>query len=341
MSALLEPTPTAPPEPPADAPAGEAPTAPAERPCATCGVALAEGQDWCLECGSAQPGRLGGRPGWRAALTVLGATALLATGAGAAAYAALNSDAQRDATAQAPPDASPITAQPPVSTAPAPTTETAPPAPTGEVDPPASEPADVPPAKAPADDAASSRPAAPAAPVQPSTPSADADTGADKGTGSGSKKKKEKPPAGPAEIELQPDFLSTYDPYQRGGNAVGDPADAVDGKAKTAWEAPVGPDGQVRIGLVVSLEKAQKLGELEMTADTPGFTVESYGAASSQLPPDVLDARWEHLDDVRDAGVSETFKLNGRFRHVLLWITAQPADVKVAIPEIKLFAQED
>src|SRR5687767_4420909 len=110
MSAVLEPTPTPPSEPTGaaqpDAPAPEAP-APVERPCTTCGAALEPEQDWCLECGSAQPGRLGDRAGWRAALTVIGATALLATGAGAAAYAALDSEATRDATAQAPPAAAP------------------------------------------------------------------------------------------------------------------------------------------------------------------------------------------------------------------------------------------
>ena len=35
------------------------------RACATCGAPLADGQDWCLECGTAAPGRLGGAPGWQ------------------------------------------------------------------------------------------------------------------------------------------------------------------------------------------------------------------------------------------------------------------------------------
>ena len=36
---------------------------------------MAPGQDWCLECGTAAPGRLGRRPGLRAAATVVGADA--------------------------------------------------------------------------------------------------------------------------------------------------------------------------------------------------------------------------------------------------------------------------
>jgi hypothetical protein len=97
----------------------------------------------------------------------------------------------------------------------------------------------------------------------------------------------------------------------------------------------------VRIGLLISLEKAQKLGDLELRADTPGFTVEMYATKSEEVPPDVLDSRWKHVDDARDVGIRETLKLDGTYRHVLLWITTQPADTKVAIPEIKLFAQED
>ena len=38
---------------------------------------MQRGQDWCLECGTAAPGRLGARPGWRAAFTVVGLTTVL------------------------------------------------------------------------------------------------------------------------------------------------------------------------------------------------------------------------------------------------------------------------
>ncbi|MDQ3723467.1 MAG: hypothetical protein M3376_10470, partial [Actinomycetota bacterium] len=80
--------------------------------CESCGAAMERGQDWCLECGTAAPGRLGGsKPGWRAAFTVVGLTTLLLCCAVVAAYAALTSDAER--TASAPPTGSgdPITAQ--------------------------------------------------------------------------------------------------------------------------------------------------------------------------------------------------------------------------------------
>ena len=290
------------------------------RPCTTCGAGLAGAQDWCLECGSAQPGRIGGRPGWRAALTVLALTGVLATGAGAAAYAALSSEAQRQAAAPPPPAAAPQVAQvPPQTTPPATTAQT----PTVEA--PDSEPADVP--EPSGDDAASAEDAPALAPSDDG-----GDGGADAGGGADDE------PAEPVALDLPADAASTYDPYSRGNEQVGDPADALDGRRSTAWEAPVGPEGEVRIGLAVSLEEAQALSRLVLRADTPGFTVEVYGTRAAELPPDVLDARWKNLGSTRDAGLREKVVLDGRFRHVLLWFTAQPADTIVRIPEVQLFA---
>src|SRR5690349_20630931 len=111
MSATIEQPPVD--EQPPAAPAPEETQPVAARLCASCAVPLEAGQDWCLECGSAQPGRLGGRAGWRATLTVMAATTILALGAAAAAYAALSSDAQRDASAAAPPAAAPVVSTPP------------------------------------------------------------------------------------------------------------------------------------------------------------------------------------------------------------------------------------
>src|SRR3712207_9367805 len=77
----------------------------ASRLCVNCAALLEEGQDWCLECGTAQPGRITATPGWRAALVVVGVVALLAAGAIAAAYAALSSDAEHQASAPPPANA--------------------------------------------------------------------------------------------------------------------------------------------------------------------------------------------------------------------------------------------
>src|SRR4051812_25540596 len=62
------------------------------RACPSCGAALAEGQDWCLECGTSSRERWSAVPGWRTAAATIAITLVLASGAVAAAYAALKSD---------------------------------------------------------------------------------------------------------------------------------------------------------------------------------------------------------------------------------------------------------
>ena len=317
--------------PPTDAPqtpAPEAPLAEAARPCATCGRPLAAAdQDWCLECGAAQPGRLGGRPGWRAALSVLGVTLVLVGGAGAAAYAALTTEAQRDATAQAPPAATPQVTPPPAQPVPGEDEETP------EVEAPDSESADLPEAKGDAEDSDSDD--SDGGDDTPDVSSGGSSGGSAPTPDSGSSASSSPPAATP--IDLPSGAARLYNPYGRAPSGMGNPRRAIDGKASTAWEAPVGGDGKVLAGVVVSLEEAQRLSALEFRVDTPGMTVEVYATRAEELPPDILDSRWEHPASQRDVGVTDRVALDARYRHVLLWITDQPADTKAAIAEIRLF----
>ncbi|HEV2062860.1 MAG TPA: hypothetical protein VGR12_08425, partial [Solirubrobacteraceae bacterium] len=143
----------------------------------------------------------------------------------------------------------------------------------------------------------------------------------------------------PKTVALGPDAASTYDPFDRSGGLTGDPADAIDGRARTAWEAPVGEDGLVNIGLMVSLEEAEAFEQVRLQAGTPGFTVELYGSKRG-TPPEGDPAQtpaWQKLDTTRDFGTDERLAMgDGRWRHVLLWFTEQPADTKVMIPEVSL-----
>ncbi|HEX2085034.1 MAG TPA: hypothetical protein VHF89_05085, partial [Solirubrobacteraceae bacterium] len=309
--------------PPAPEGAAAAPPAPldvvvpddASRLCVNCAALLAEGQDWCLECGTAQPGRLGGRPGWRAALTVVAVVALLAAGAIAAAYAALSSDAEHRASAPAPPDAQPVVPPPPAQATPAPS-ETTP-----EVAAPEDKGADPSPKPSKSDDAPGASTPAPdvgggasdtSDPVDDSAGGgggASPDTSSD-GSGTGGEDTTDTKPAKPkpATIALSPDAASTYDPFDRAGGLTGDPADAIDGRRRTAWEAPVGQDGFVNIGLMISLDKAQELDKVRLRAGTPGFTVELYGAKTGTAPegdPAANGSRWLKMDDTRDFGTDE------------------------------------
>jgi hypothetical protein len=342
-------------EAPADAAAtanGAAPAPPAtpdvvvpddaSRLCVNCAALLEEGQDWCLECGTAQPGRISGKPGWRAALTVVAVVGLLAAGAVAAAYAALSSDAEHQASAPAPPSAEPVVPAPPAQTTPAPVEETpSVPAPENDTeapapDPPRSDP-DPAPAPAPSPSGGASDTSDNFDSGAPSGGGA-SDTGGDTSTENEGDTATDKP-VDPV-IALGPDAASTFDPYDRSGGLTGDPADAIDGRAKTAWEAPVSADdGTVQIGLLVSLEKAQAIEKVRLQAGTPGFTVELYGSKLGTPPDDAPGATkyWSKLDVTRDFGTDERLDVGGgKFRHVLLWFTDQPADTKVMITDVEL-----
>ena len=307
MAGLLERPTTQAPEAPAPLPAAE----PVDRVCPSCASPLTVGQDWCLECGTAQPGRLGGRPGWRAALAVLALTGVLASGAVAAAYAAMSSDARREAAAAPPPAATPVVAPAPP----------APPAPQPEVEAPKVEAPKATPAPEPPPVAD------PPAPVATPAPT-------DSGTTAGTTEEEAEPE--PVAIEVADDAASTYDPFGRADESVTNADNAIDGKAKTAWRVPASQDGTVRMGLLVSLEEAQRIGSVRFRANTPGFTVETYATKQAEIPAQVTDPGWKHLEDKSDVGVEETLPVDGTFRHVLLWVTFQPADYRVGISELEL-----
>jgi hypothetical protein len=330
--------------------------------CETCGAAMERGQDWCLECGTAAPGRLGARPGWRAAFTVVGLTTLLLCCALIATYAALTSDAER--TASAPPAGSgdPITAQTPGvadSDAPPPLIQ---PGVTGPgVTPPATPPATqntplIPTTKPPAgalNKPIIPTPNPPAAPANnAATPNAGTDddagsSGTDSGSssGTGSTGSTANAANAPVTIDFAKDAARTYDPTKRAGAEFGPAALAIDGKANTVWDVTVPADGQpIAAGLVIDLGKPYALRSLRLDTPTDGFTVEIYGAKSAkQLPEDVIDKRWIHLTDKKFVLDGEPIVLKGKgdgakVQLVLLHFTtpAEPDDPRVAIGNVTL-----
>jgi hypothetical protein len=321
---------------------------------------MERGQDWCLECGTAAPGRLGAKPGWRAASTVVGLTTLLLCCALIAVYAALTSDAER--TAAAPPAGSgdPITAQVP---APSPVTDATPlvqPGVTGPgVTPPATPPASgtapvIPTTKPPLAPKntpiipANPPPAAPANP--PAAPSGTANdnatgtgTGATGNAGGGSASTAKA--NAPVTIQFKKDAAQTYDPTERAGAEFGPAAFAIDAKPDTVWDVTVPADGQpIAAGLVIDLGKPYALRSLRLDTPTDGFTVEIYGAKSAKdLPEDVIDKRWIHLTDKKFVLDDEPILLKGKGANakvqlLLLHFTtpAEPDDPRVAIGNVKL-----
>lgn len=335
----------------------EAPAPPETRACPKCSAPLEEGQDWCLNCGEAQPGgRRVTLPGKRATATVLALTTVLVGGAVAASYAALQDGTEPSNTptqlAQAPPAsqfAPPTTATPPATAAAPPAstaipgdTATTPPTDTGSTDLPD----------------AGSTPDIPAPSSTPSTPSSSSNSTSSSGTSTGTTKsdttadtrtsttKTSTTPAEtePVAIDLADGAGSLYDPFKR-DTAAGDAAKAFDGDPNTSFPVTVAAGSQqIGAGLAVALPKLEGIREIDLKTKTPGFKIEVYATDEQDLPPDVLDTRWAHLKDVTGVGSdsdgAETINLGSgstKYRHVLLWFTAPPTEGStVRISELKL-----
>ncbi len=326
---------------PAPEPAAPADGAPAEAEpaCATCAAPMAAGQDWCLECGTAAPGRLGRRPGWRAVGSTLALTLLLVGGAGAASYAALSSDATRGAAAPPPADGTPVAQAPPAVPAPA-----APAIPPTVVTPPAASKLPTPPRVS-----LPSAPVVPSSPVRiPSTPAKSATTTpkgsttdssvtGTRGTGTSSGDTA-KPVAALTPLAFDAASVSLYDPYGR-ATPAGDPADAHDGDTATAFTVGSSSAGNLQVGVVVDLGAVKQVRGLTISA-TKGVAVEVYASDSSVLPPDILDTRWDHPASRKATSTTEkvTFPRGGkRYRYVTVWFTKAPKAVtSVAVKELEL-----
>jgi len=360
------------------APAGDpgAPEVTVERACPHCGAALADDQDWCLECGQSTQERRSGLPGWRTGAAVIAVTLVMASGAVAAAYAALRSDdssdappttqvaqtpnadqipppppidipeeteaekqaAQNAASAQAPPPVDPPPASPPVSTPPPSSPDTSTPPPVASTPPPVTS---TPPPVTSTPPPATSTP--------PSTSS---------GGGSGKKGSDKSPKTEPVKrapltaVALDPatTVAAPYNPFSHDASTFsGDPKQAFDGDPATSWSVALPTPTDVAtpaVGLVIDLGKAQKLRRLTITTTTPGTTVEVYGSPD-EMPPATLDDGWKHLATQLDVDGGEKTNITlgddvtgtDKVRQVMIWFAQGPDDgsTSVGVSEIKLF----
>ena len=338
----------------------EAPQVP-ERSCTSCESPMGPEQDWCLQCGTGAPGSLrGDSPGWRSALTLLTATALLALAAAAASYAALNQSKGRTvAVTRVLTQSAPLEA---TSAATATSSPRLPPTVTGTL---TSKPkTPTPHGEGPAAPAANgllfgssgsnapgTPPSATAAPEPSGAPTSSAGGPASKPSAphpSGGSNTGGEPPA--KAIALDTNAARTYDPYGYPAGDFGDPRLAIDGEASTAWTAQVNPAAAPKMaeGLVIDLKTAQKLTALELLTTTPGMEVALYGSDRHPLPSSITDHGWVKLspnETVKDKHTRIRLTTAGAFRFVSLWISRAPvastgtpqAPGEISINELKLF----
>jgi hypothetical protein len=285
---------------------------PVTRSCANCGTPLAPGQDWCLECGTAAPGSLGGGPSWRQALTVIALTLLIVGGAVAASYAALSSQSTRATTA---PRIVAVTAPQPAAPAapatPAPTTTT----PAVPKLPPAA-------TKIPPLPKATPTPKAVIPPVTTPAP-----THTTPAPSTGGRHSNQTGQVGRA-ILLDPNAASTYNPYSLPDASFGDPSLAIDGDPTTAWTYTLNPStaGKTAVGLMIDFKSPQLFQSLKIHVTSPGMGVEFYGA-NGDPPVSITDPAWTHLatrSHIKKL-TSVSLKTAGKtFRRLLIWITHAP-----------------
>jgi hypothetical protein len=321
--------------------------------CKKCGASLQEGQDWCLQCGTARPRSLGGGPGWRTGVAILGTTAVLVGGASVAAYAALNKTKPKTTVAVVGVKATTTTAAPtPTPTVPGTTT---------------------PGTATPVPGAPTTVKGTPPIPTQTPTPSGGADTeannalfppetktatptptkttgespkntsegsGGSEGAGSGSETKASPGSEPPSPILLDTNAASTYNPYNYPATLFGEASLAIDGEEKTAWTAQVQAEKAPKMaeGIVLDLKTPQKLGSVTVKTTTPGITVEVYGANSKTLPASISDPAWTRivgLKVLKKKSTSLPLKAKGKsYRFVLLWLAKAPATSTVADPGV-------
>ncbi|CAB5032433.1 unannotated protein [freshwater metagenome] len=293
--------------------------------CTVCGASRVEGQDWCLECGTAFAAQRG-IPGVQTVALAGAFTLLMAGGAVAAGVAAINDTlpprktevkvvAQTADVVPTTPDSVPLTDPvpsdlPPIDTAPV-----------------------------PLDTGSTTTTTTPVTPVVPK-------------------------PAHPV-IELGADAASIYDPDDSATSsnepsyAVGKKATPSWFVTTAPGDTP-GVISPMNVGLNVDLGSAHKVTKLTLTTVTPGFTVTVLGSNTVDPPQSVDDPKWTTLGEaasVDAAALSDTdpqpnkadepgdktllLGLGGRskkYRNIVLWFTAPPtAGPTVRIAQLKFF----
>lgn len=343
-----------------------APPGPQGRTCSNCDAPISDGQQWCLHCGTAQPGSLAERQNWRP-LTALALAAVLLVGAAAAAgAAALSSNPTRKrpvpvASAPAPTASTPTTGVPTTPTVPAT------PGATGTPTVPAVGAAKVPPVGTGTGTGGGnslfpSTGKPPKVPAPTPTPkSSGAGTGSTTGVGTGSSEKtpsksesggggENQAEAAPSPLLLDTDAASTYNPYNYPASGFGDPALAIDSEPTTAWTGQVQPSSAPNMaeGLLLDLKSPTKVGAVALVTQTKGITVQFYGTTDKQAPATITEHGWKQVSAARVLKKKTTHvKLHGTqaLRYLLVWVVKAPESVvgtpqapgHVDLNEVELF----
>jgi hypothetical protein len=304
-----------------------------ESKCPHCGASMAEGQEWCTQCGE-RDNLMRKRAAWSSAGVLTIASAVLASGAAAAGVAALT-----QGSAHEPPHSS-LIAQTPVTTS---TTAAVPPAAGSPGAPETLKATSAAPAPPPATTATHS--------ASSPSPQAGSSGGSSASSGGGtaqSQRTTTSSSSSTSEVpELQGLTASAYTlnaeyPKASLEGPENDPTRALEGRESgTSWTVQIKPGTaeNVNVGLQIALGGPTRVGSVEMHTTTPGFPVEIYGTTNS-TPPATL-AEWKRLALTPSLKASATIKLGNtgtHWRYVLLWIPkVNQSTHHVSLGEVALY----
>jgi hypothetical protein len=314
---------------------------------------MQEGQDWCLQCGTAKPHLFGSGPGWRTGIAILGSTAVLVCGAAVAAYAALNKTKPKSSavalvvrTSATGVPATPTPTTPGATSTPGSTP--VPGTPTTVKATPPKIPLQTPTPKSTSGaDSEANNALFPPETKTTKTPSTTTptkttseptkSTSESKETSSSETKTSVESEA-PSPILLDTNAASVYNPYNYPASLFGDPSLAIDGEVSTAWTAQVQAENAPKMaeGLLLDLKSPQKLGSTAVKTTTTGITVEVYGTNGSTPPTSISDPAWIRiagLKILKKKSTTLTLKTKGKvYRYILLWLAKAPATSTAANP---------
>jgi hypothetical protein len=315
---------------------------------------MQEGQDWCLQCGTAKPRLFDGGPGWRTGIAILGSTAVLVCGAAVAAYAALNKTKPKSSAvalvvktsatgvpvtstpttpgAASTPGATPVPGTPTTvkATPPKIPLQTPTPKSTSGADTEANNALFPPETKATKTTSSATTPTQTAGEPTKST-SESKETSSSETKGSAESE-------APSPILLDTNAASVYNPYNYPASLFGDPSLAIDGEISTAWTAQVQAENAPKMaeGLLLDLKTPQKLGSTVVKTTTTGITVEVYGANGSTPPTTISAPAWARivgLKVLKKKDTTLTLKTKDKgYRYILLWLAKAPATSTAANP---------
>ena len=298
-------------------------TQPPERQCSHCGSPLADGQDWCLECGAATPGALRSRGPARAGGVLLALTGILVATAAGAAYAALRTPARHVVLQAGPVTTSALVPGAGGATGPSGATGAAALPTTGTalvpaVTPPKTATPAIPKVTAAVTPATTTPPPAVTTPP-PAVVTPPASTTTSHSTST------TQTASAPQPLLLDPTATSDYNPNGFPPSNFGDPTLAIDGDPTTSWSAqvPTLPPAGGSAGLLIDLRTAQSLASLKLVTDTPGNTFAILGANGSKAPSTIGDPGWTRLAAPHSVKHAQTFTLATKghsYRWLVVWI---------------------